>query len=133
MALFAWDDIYSVGNAHMDAQHKRLFDIANRFAEACRARVERRVLLAIYDELLEYTTVHFADEEALMRSKNYPDYAVHKANHEKLVALVTTYREQLVDGVDGIEARIMDFLKLWLNGHILGMDQNYRPYLSPGR
>jgi hemerythrin len=130
MALFAWDDIYSVGNALIDAQHRRLFDIANRFGDAFQARADRSTLLMIFDELLAYTSTHFSDEEALMRANNYPDYTTHKLNHEKLVGLVSTYRAQLISGYEGIETRIMDFLKMWLNGHILGMDRNYKPYLT---
>jgi hemerythrin-like metal-binding protein len=131
MALFTWDDIYSVGHAQIDAQHKRLFDIANRFNAAYLQRAGRARLAQIFDELLDYTVTHFADEEALMRRQNYPEYASHKASHDKLVGLVSYYRQLLEAGAADIEDRVMQFIQTWLNGHILGTDRNYKAYLQP--
>jgi hemerythrin-like metal-binding protein len=131
MALFTWDDIYSVGNPQIDAQHQRLFDIANRFHAAYVQRAGRERLAWIFGELLDYTATHFADEEALMRRYNYPDYVQHKAGHDKLVGLVSYYRQQLENGAADIEARVMQFIQTWLNGHILGTDRNYKAWLQP--
>ncbi len=127
MTLFAWQDIYSVGVEKIDAQHRNLFDIANRFHEACTARAAHSRLLQIFDELVSYTAIHFADEESMLREMKCPDYDRHKENHAKLVGLVLNYRRQLETGGPEIETRAMEFIKTWLNGHILGMDRNYRP------
>lgn len=132
MALFTWQDIYSVGVERIDEQHKNLFAIANRFHAAFERNDTRAVLTAIFNELIDYTAHHFSDEERLLREHNYPDYDRHKANHEKLVALVLTYKRQLEGGEVGMEQRAMDFIKTWLNGHILGMDRSYRDFVKPG-
>lgn len=130
MTLFVWKDIYSVGNSTIDNQHKKLFEIANRFSNAYEQNQGRQVLGGIFQELLEYTRFHFEDEERLMREANYPDYPQHKANHEKLVNVVLNLKKNFEQGEAGIEQRIMDFIKMWLNGHILGMDRNYRAHVS---
>jgi hemerythrin-like metal-binding protein len=133
MALFTWDNIYSVGVTSIDNQHRRLFDIANRFHAAYINRDGRPVLTAIFKELVNYTATHFADEEQLMREHNFPDYPEHKAQHDKLVRLVLVYQEQFERGDADIEQRAMNFIKTWLNGHILGTDRNYRPYMAQGQ
>lgn len=130
MALFTWDNIYSVGHDQIDAQHRRLFDIANRFHEAYVNLRGPFVLSEIFRELVDYTVTHFTDEERLMMAVGYPDFAAHKRHHDKLVGLVQTYRQQLETGVEGIEQRVMEFLKAWLNGHILGTDRNYKEFVS---
>ena len=129
MPLFVWRDIYSVGNKTIDEQHKRLFEIANRFSEAYDKNHGKQILGTIFQELLEYTSFHFEDEERLMREANYPEYPQHKANHEKLVSVALNLKKNFEQGEAGIEQRIMDFIKMWLNGHILGMDRNYRGYI----
>lgn len=130
MALFEWDSIYSVGDEFIDNQHKRLFQIANRFYNAYQARQARTVLGSIFDELIDYTILHFKDEEELLRQHNFPEFHQHKRNHEKLIGLVSRYKEQFEQGDEGIETRVLDFLKLWLNGHIMGMDRQYKPYIA---
>lgn len=127
MALFAWQDIYSVGVEKIDTQHRNLFEIANRFHDACTAQAARSRLIDIFGELVSYTAAHFADEEDMLRAMSCPDYERHKENHTKLVGLVLNYRRQLENGEPEVEARAMEFIKTWLNGHILGMDRNYRP------
>jgi hemerythrin-like metal-binding protein len=131
MGLFTWQNIYSVGVEQIDNQHKKLFEIANRFHAAFLDRANRTTLAGIFNELIDYTAYHFADEERLMRDHNYPDYERHKANHDKLVSLVMTYKRQLDANEPDVEQRAMDFVKTWLNGHILGMDRNYRDCLKP--
>jgi hemerythrin len=130
VALFEWSDIYSVGNENIDKQHKQLFDIANRFAQAYAEGHGKDILASIFAELLEYTQYHFADEERLMKEAGFPDFYQHKANHEKLIEVVLNLKKNFDDHQEGIEERIMDFLKMWLNGHILGMDRNYKSYLK---
>jgi hemerythrin len=130
MTLFVWQDIYSVGVDKIDAQHRNLFEIANRFHDACVAQAARSRLIQIFNELVTYTASHFADEENMLRAMNCPDYERHKENHTKLVGLVLNYKSQMERGEPEVETRAMEFIKTWLNGHILGMDRNYRPCVN---
>lgn len=125
MSLFTWDSIYSVGVDLIDQQHKNLFAIANRFHDAYTTRQEHALLVATFGELLDYTVTHFADEERMLREFNYPDFARHKVNHEKLIALVQGYQQRLERAESGIGLAAMNFIQTWLNGHVLGMDRAY--------
>jgi len=125
MGLFVWDDIFSVGNELIDSQHKRLFDIGNRFHAALERRAPRIELMELFNELVEYTGKHFADEEQLMRDCRYADYDRHKTNHEKLVKQVLAYKHRLEGSEPEAERYAIDFIKTWLTCHVLGMDRNY--------
>src|SRR5690554_5584983 len=98
MSMFVWDEIYRVGIPMVDEQHQRLFAIANRFHGAVERGETRNALLAIFDELLDYTAYHFAEEEQKMAEIGYPDLEKHRGYHRKLVSLVETYRHQLAEG-----------------------------------
>jgi len=130
MGLFVWKEIYSVGNSKIDEQHQKLFEIANRFHRAHDEDHGSGVLASIFEELLEYTQFHFRDEEQLMRKCGFPDFDKHRANHEKLISVVLNLKKNFEAGEEGIEERIMEFLKMWLNGHILGMDRGYRSHVT---
>jgi len=130
MSLFVWKEIYSVGNPQIDEQHQKLFEIANRFSRAYDENTGSESLTSIFEELLAYTQFHFRDEEALMKKCGFPDFDKHRANHDKLINVVLSLKKNFEAGEDGIEERIMEFLKMWLNGHILGMDRSYRSHVT---
>ncbi len=127
--LLAWDPIYSIGVDAIDQQHQRLFDISNRFYDAWRRHAGRDALRRIFDELLEYTGYHFAEEERLMQELSYPALAKHRRSHEELVDLVGKYRAQLESGMQGVETQALEFIKIWLNIHVLEDDRDIGDYL----
>lgn len=130
MALFEWSNVYSVGNSTIDHQHQRLFGIANRFHDSYIKRHTRSQLSGIFDELIDYTHEHFAFEERMMEDNDFPGVERHKENHKKLIGLVGNYKQQFERGDDGVEDRVMNFLKLWLDVHIVGMDRQYKKFIQ---
>ncbi len=130
MSLFVWGDMFSVGYAEIDAQHQKLFAIGNSFYGEYVNRASRATMDKLFGELVDYTRYHFDDEERILKKCGYPDLQKHHLNHEKLVRLVNSYQKQLEAGTPEIEAQVMDFIKMWLNAHILGTDKQYSPYLD---
>lgn len=128
----SWDPIYRIGVDVIDQQHQGLFDIGNRFYDAWRQRVRGAVLRRIFDELLEYTSFHFAEEERLMQQIDYPSLQQHRANHEELVDLVNHYRSQLKVGRAGAERQALEFVRTWLRAHVLDADKKIGLYLAGG-
>jgi hemerythrin-like metal-binding protein len=127
--LLAWDSDYSIGVEAIDEQHRRLFDISNRFYDAWRVRAGRAALCRIFDELLEYTRYHFAEEERLMQQIGYPGLPQHRRAHEELVELVGRFRGQLESGTPGVETEALEFVKTWLNIHVLEDDRDIGEHL----
>jgi CRP/FNR family transcriptional regulator len=127
--LLAWDSVYSIGVNAIDEQHQHLFDISNRFYEAWRVHAGRNALRRIFDELLEYTRYHFAEEEKLMQEIGYPGLPQHRRSHEELVDLVGRFQGQLESGVRGVETEALEFVKTWLNIHVLEDDRDIGDYL----
>ena len=127
--MFEWKDEYSVSIASIDAQHKKLFAIADELHEAMRTGQTKPVLSKILDRLVQYTATHFAHEEGLMKLHAYPDFAAHKAAHEALKKQVLDFQREFEAGETFISVELMTFLKNWLEKHIQGTDMRYSPFL----
>jgi len=130
MPLFNWSDKYSVGVHMFDNQHKRLVELINDLHDAMRAAKGREVLGDILKGLLDYTRMHFADEERQMTTFSYPDYAAHRVEHEKLVARVVELKAKHDSGDNTITIEVMNFLKDWLINHILVTDKKYGQFFK---
>jgi hemerythrin len=126
MAKFVeWSDTLSVGIEEIDAQHQVLVDLVNQMHDAIRERHSSDVVRGILDRLAEYTRIHFAVEESLMRILGYPEYEEHKAQHEELIQSVADLQHKVAAGQTAIGFELMHFLKVWLTRHIMESDQKY--------
>ena len=128
--MFEWNNNYSVAIASVDAQHENLFAIARELHSAMEAGQGKASLGRILDRLVQYTTVHFAHEERLLRMHNYPDFAAHKAEHDTLVGQVLKFQEDFTNGRVAITVQLLHFLLDWLQNHIQGSDFRYAPHLK---
>ncbi|MCL4538924.1 MAG: bacteriohemerythrin [Bacteroidetes bacterium] len=130
MPLIEWNEKLSVNIRAIDDQHKKWINILNELHGAMKAGKGRDAVGNVLDELVEYTKVHFASEEKLMKSNGYPLFAGHKKLHEDMVKEVEILRSRYSSGAAGLTIEVMQFLKNWLSEHIIGTDKNYGPYLN---
>lgn len=130
MALFNWSSQYSVNINQIDEQHKVLIKLINDLHDAMKAGKGKEVLKTILNELIKYTVEHFSFEENLFESKGYPESKVHKEVHKKLISQVTALKNNYENGNEVISMDVMNFLKEWLSGHIMGTDKKYSVYLN---
>ncbi|NUB08500.1 bacteriohemerythrin [Azospirillum sp. Vi22] len=124
----AWQDGFGVGNAVIDADHKRLFELFNEFVTAVNEFRADSEIQDVLRELLDYTDTHFDREETLMREHGYPDYTAHKALHDSFVRQLHDVNSALDAGGEK-GAFVLGFLAKWLSGHILGVDTKLGAYL----
>ena len=120
-----WTDALSVGIEEIDEQHKVLVEMVNKMHEAIHQRHGSDVVIGILNDLAEYTRIHFAVEESLMRILNYPGYDAHKEVHEELLHTVEDLQEKVATGKKSIGFELMHFLKTWLTKHIMEEDMQY--------
>lgn len=123
--LFPWSDDLSVGIQEIDEQHKVLVGLLNELHAAVVERKASTACRGILDRLAEYTRVHFAVEEALMRILGYPAHDAHRAEHELLTRQVVELQEKLDSGKASIGFELLHFLKVWLTKHINESDKRY--------
>jgi hemerythrin-like metal-binding protein len=122
--LIPWSNALSVEIKTIDDQHKKLVDLINGLHEAMLSGHAQQVILKTYNEVLEYTGYHFAEEEKLMEAAGYPGIVNHKREHVALVERALKFRDQLSSGAN-VSMNLMTFLKAWLINHIQGSDRGY--------
>ena len=119
---YVWTNDLSVGHAHIDADHKHLYELVNTLFQAMRAGKANAVLGAILDELVDYTGTHFSREEALMQQVHFPGYAEHKSAHDALVKEVRALQMRFKGGSITLSLDVFKFLSDWLRNHIMTYD-----------
>ena len=123
-----WSDALSVGIEEIDEQHKVLVELVNRMHQAIHERHGSDVVKGILAELVDYTRIHFAVEESLMRILDYPGYEAHKIVHEELFKHVIQLQTKVESGKTSIGFELMHFLKNWLTKHIMEEDMEYSSF-----
>jgi hemerythrin len=125
MSMIAWDDLYSVEIQEIDEQHKCLIEIMNELYTALANRSNPELVGDVLDKLVEYTRIHFAVEETLMRLFNYDNYEKHKAIHDKIVSRVEEFQGKYHQGDTHVGMELLMFLRDWLFDHISKEDKSY--------
>jgi hemerythrin len=130
MALITWTDALSVNIKEIDAQHRRLFDLMNKLHEAMKVGKGNDVLGGILGDLVKYTVFHFSTEEKYFQKFGYPEFQQHKKQHDDLAQKAKALKESFEQGKQTISIEVLNFLKDWLSGHIVGSDKKYGRFLN---
>lgn len=125
MALFTWEDKFSVNIASIDEQHKVLFDMINSLHEAMLTGRGKKVVGEVLDGLYDYTMKHFTYEEELLQKINYDQYDDHLSEHDEFREKIMRFKEDFHTGNAILTSEILTFLVDWLRRHILVIDKQY--------
>lgn len=128
MPLIQWNDDLQLGIESVDNQHKKLVALVNTLDEAKKSGKGSRVMGELLQNLINYTVEHFEFEESLMKASSYPDLELHCVQHKQLVDKVLHFQHQFVDGRQRITKDVMQFLRYWLESHILKEDMAFGAY-----
>jgi hemerythrin len=131
MALFIWNDDYSVGIDSLDADHIIIASLVNHIHEAKRVGTDEAVIGRIVQVLINHAQAHFRREESLLEKSGYPELEEHKRAHRLVAQQLKELHEeyQLYRGPETSE-EIVELLSFWLDEHILEVDMKYKAHLS---
>lgn len=135
--MIVWNEKYSCGVESIDQQHKRLFELgAHLFTllEEVGEYDQFDDILAVLQEMKDYTVYHFDYEEKLLEQNGYEGEKLEeqKQQHKKFIEEL-----QFIDDPDFIDRRqrgsIMSLISLvmhWIEKHILESDMQYKDFLQ---
>jgi len=130
MPLIKWRDSYSVGVEKFDQEHMLLVELINEMFEVVRDKGKVASLNGAVDKLVDYTRVHFVDEEEALEKVDYPHLEEHKEIHANLLAQVVEFQEQIEEEGKDLRTDLYKFLRDWLINHILDEDMKYGKYFK---
>jgi len=129
MPFMIWTDAVATGFDEIDRQHRELFSLINKLHDAAVGGAERDASVTLLNALADYVVKHFDVEEGIMEAAGYPDIHDHKKQHHHARQVILNFRNDYLDGRVVLNTDVLEFLKDWLNKHILGTDFQYVPFL----
>ena len=118
-----------LGIGVIDDQHKRLVQYYNNMVNSFNNDLPG--MSQILDELINYTSFHFYNEEKFLETINYPEFAGHKKKHASLIdelkALVAALR---LNESTEIKEKILSISRDWIVFHIMIEDRMYVDYYN---
>lgn len=127
--LIIWNEKYEIDRGIIDEQHKKLIELINELYAAFIDGNAQNVIKEVIDELVEYTKYHFKEEESMFERINYPERKRHKKEHTDFVDKVSSFRDSIKIGKLSLTYDVMNYLRSWLQNHILLSDKKYISYL----
>lgn len=127
-----WNDKLSVGNDLIDADHKRLIELINKYEEAV-SKKNINILDHAFQGLEDYTNEHFEREEGIMEAVHYPGRRIHADAHRDLIQQVQDKHAQIRQHKNIDIKELSEFLRSWLVDHVLKEDMKIKEYLMGGR
>lgn len=124
-ALFDWKDAYMTGVGSVDEQHQQLVELINDLAAAVFEPGEKGAeqIAAARDALIEYSEVHFSDEERLMHEVGLDPRFIH-GHEQQHSSFIEEIRSLDTSGSEDSLQAGLRYLMGWLAHHILGIDQS---------
>lgn len=130
MPLINWSPILEVGVKEIDSQHAKLVEILNELWDAFSQKQSKEVLGKVFNKLIAYTRTHFTHEESLMRKFDYQESPGHMQEHKILTDQVVDLQAKFHSGESTVDKETLQFLKEWLQHHIMNVDKNFGRYLN---
>ncbi len=117
MGHFAWSTENEVFIAQIDAEHRDIFQLAERLERAIETQAPPAEIRAHLHALAAHAEEHFSHEEWLMQSVRYPSYGWHRQQHDTARRRLKLFVPLVEEGnVEAIEA-FLEFLAGWLADH----------------
>ena len=127
-----WTDDLSVGNASIDADHKKLIVMVNGLETMIKAR-DNFALPQALEQFEHHLYMHFLNEEKIAQAVNFP-FGKNKLEHQYVLKEFQHMKDELIakNGIwsDGAAEHYSHFLSDWITDHVVKEDMLMKPVLQ---
>lgn len=99
--MFLWKKEFELGIKSIDDQHIKLLEIGNRINELLINHDDGDdnydEIFQVIEELKAYTVYHFNNEETLFEKYKYPEYEIHKKEHDAFIQYMDSVNLESID------------------------------------
>ena len=130
MAVFTWNDKFSVSVESMDKQHKYFLDLLNNLNDQIQQKYDDETVTVAIHKLFNYAAFHFRDEENILNTTGFTGLKEQHREHGFFMEQVKEMEESLKHGDRVQLGSVVSFLKDWFMNHIMSEDKKYAAYLK---
>jgi len=124
-----WEDGLKTGIQAIDEQHQFIVDA---LSEIQILKLKKAELFQLLIDLQAYLSCHFDLEEKYMIDTNYPEFASHKADHDKVLQdtknILTQYNVDVSPSEIAME--LVNYMQNWFLDHYSNIDVKMAEYLK---
>jgi hemerythrin len=124
-----WHAGFSVDVAEIDTHQKKMFDLLNELIDLKQQKAEAKAIAGIITEINDYGKLYFAEEEKILKQREYPDRDVHARAHRRFIKSAISLRREISEDVNNLTLDAIVSLRDWLIEHIQTNDAMYVPFL----
>lgn len=132
LEFIKWDRArYGLDIPAIDREHESLIALMGTVHALHEAQAGSPALGAALGDLIGFARRHFATEEAYMARIGYAELVSHARLHQQILERAGSFAVRFeCSGV--LPPEFFDFLGVWLNGHIGGLDAQYAALAAAG-
>ncbi len=127
--FFHWTEQLDINNDLVNEQHKLIVVEINKLYRSLNKRDDAEDAGEVMNRLVAVAVNHFGDEEKIFKNSDYPLVEQHLQKHVDIIATLGDYNTRVQAKEAGFEAELLDFLKEWLQLHIMMTDRGYTAYI----
>lgn len=124
-----WDNSFSVHNAKIDEQHKKLFELTAKVEIVSDRSVSKNEVKELLAEFFNYMKDHFNDEEKYMQLIGYPELEEHRRIHKEIIQTMINLIKS-IKSTNDLKEKLYIIAKKWLLEHILYEDMKVEQWRS---
>lgn len=125
-----WKNEFSVGIREIDDQHKTLADCVTSVELAVDGRERWLAVHSALVRALDFSRIHFAVEESLMRIHAYPGLEEHIREHRKFSETLMKLQTRTL--TSDVSEEMISYLRGWLEAHVTEHDKPLAAHFLSG-
>lgn len=129
MAVFVWNEKFSVGMESIDDQHKYFLKLLNNLNDEIQRKHSAETVQTAINSLFTYGMFHFSAEEKILSSCGYPETGHQRREHSFFVRQVKEMEASCQGGNLACLGSIVSFLRDWFINHIMIEDKKYATFI----
>jgi len=130
---FYWTEQLNIYNELIDKQHLLIVDGINNLFASMKGKEGAMERPEAMKGLVDIAVKHFDDEQNIFLNSEYAEVDQHLEKHKDIVAKLGVYQQRIVAGEEGFEDELLNFLKEWLQAHIMITDRGYMPFIPTSK
>ena len=129
---FRWSEKFRIGLDWIDQDHQYIFSLWHQAGRVVQAADNSILVYQLLNNLLNFSQMHFRDEEALMQSICFAGYGKHTTVHQILLQKAEDLLENLKRGYPVSPQDLLVLLEDWIESDILKEDLQVGQALAGG-